>query len=272
MKRWLCILVLGLAILGPASAETMNEYTLSPFAFDTQAMIALAFGDQAADARINDRDYPFYDLPNTGGAPFCGQNDTVGFGQARVSVYTALVATEEYSPYIPENIEPSGVAKCALTPEQARADAQEWIKALGVTDAYLQSITAYGRVSKLPGGYLVAFGQTLDGAPVYWAASTQHQNEMTIQSSAHSNRIEVVVSDSGLLLIFGYWSAFTTTRQDIAVLSEEEAVAAFANLGEDAASAERCYLLTGTQEEPVALPAYRFQNRFISAEDGTVLQ
>jgi len=272
MKRLICVLLLGLLILPSASAGAMGEYTLSPFAFDTEAMLTLAFGDQAADAQLNDRDYPFYDLPNSSGAPFCGQNDTMGFQQMKLTVYTALVSTEQYEPFIPENIEPSGVAKCALTPQQALADAEASLAELGVTDYALQSVTAYGRVSKLPGGYLLAFGQTLDGVPVYWAASTHPEETYSPAAAAQPNRIKVVVGDNGLILITGWWNAFTPTKQDAAVISEEEAIAAFADMGEDAASAELCYLLAGTQDAPVALPAYRSQNRFISAEDGAVLQ
>ncbi len=272
MKRFLCVVLLGLLILGSASAGTMNEYTLSPFAFDTQAMLRLTFGEQAASAQLEDGEYPLYSLPDSDSAPFCGQNDTLGFRQMRLSVFTSLVLTEEYSPYIPENIEPSGVAKCALTAEEARAKAEAWLAELGVTDAYLQSLTAYGRVSKLPGGYLVAFGQMLDGVPVYWAASTQFQDAVEFQVSAQSNRIEVVVSDSGLIKISGWWSEFTPSKHGIAVISEQEAIAAFAAIGEQADTAELCYLLAGTQDAAKAVPAYRWQNRFISAANGTLLQ
>jgi hypothetical protein len=272
MKRFLCVVLLGLLILGSASAGTMNEYTLSPFAFDTQAMLNLTFGEQAANAQPDDREYLFYTLPDSTSASFCGQNDTFGFGQMRLTVFTPLVLTEQYEPYISENIEPSGIAKCALTAEEARAKAEAWLAELGITDTYLQSMTAYGRVSKLPAGYLVAFGQMLNGMPVYWAASTQFENAMIYQSSAQSNRIEVVLSDSGLIKISGYWSTFTPTRQGVSVISEQEAVAAFAAVGEQASSVELCYLLTGTKDAAKATPAYRYQNRFISALDGKVLQ
>ena len=112
----------------------------------------------------------------------------------------------------------------------------------------------------------------LDGVPVYWAASTQFQNAVEFQLSAQSNRIEVVVSDSGLIKISGWWSAFTPSKQGIAVISGQEAAAAFAAIGEQANTAELCYLLTGNQDAAKAIPAYRWQNRFISAADGTVLQ
>jgi hypothetical protein len=272
MKRLICTLLSGLLILGSASAGTMNEYALSPFAFDMQTALELSFGDQADTAKLNDREYLFYTLPDNEGAPYCGLEDTFGFGQMRLSVDTALVLTEAYQPYIPENIEPSGIAKCALTREEAQADAEAWLTELGITDYYLQSITAYGRISKLPGGYLLAFGQALDGVPVYWAVST-HTDETTVPVyNPQSNRIEVVVSDSGLILISGWWSAFTPAKQGIAVISEAEAVAAFANLGEKAGSAELCYLLTGNHDAAMAIPAYRFENRFISAETGAMLQ
>ncbi|HPF87911.1 MAG TPA: hypothetical protein PK537_07640 [Candidatus Limiplasma sp.] len=272
MKRWICTLLAGALILTSASAGAMGEYTLSPFEFDTQAMLELAFGDQAADAQLcDDREYPFYDL-NTDGVPFCGQNDTYGFGQMDLSIYTALVASERHEPGIYENIEPSGVADCDLTPEQAQADAEAWLLELGITDSYLQSVTAYGAIESLSSGYMVAFGQALDGVPVYWAAATHNNADTVPNYCSSSNRIEVVVGDSGLIRMSGFWCAFTPTTQNIAVISQQEAIAAFTALGEQATDAELCYLLTGTHDAARAIPAYRWQNRFLSAEDGSVLQ
>jgi len=87
-----------------------------------------------------------------------------------------------------------------------------------------------------------------------------------------SNRAEICVGDGGLAMLCCYWSTFSKTRQDIPVIPEAEALAAFAALGEDADSAELCSLLTGSRDAARAIPAYRFQNRFISAENGAGLQ
>jgi len=269
MKRLIILLLAVLLLAGQASAAAMNEYALSPFAADTQAMLALAFGDQAGDAQTDDREYPFYSLPGTDGAPFCGQDDTAGFGQTRLFIYTALTVTEDHEPYIWDNIEPSGAAKCALTAGEAQAQAEAILRALGITEYTLQGVTAYGRIDGLTSGYMAAFGETVDGVPVYWAAAL-HYDEMTWVPE--SNRIEINLGDNGLALLQGGWAAFTPTRKGISIIAEDEAVAALQALGEDAGTAELCYLLTGTQEAPVALPAYRFQNRFVSAEDGAVLQ
>ncbi len=269
MKRLITLVLAGLLLVGSADAATMNEYALSPFAPDTQALLSLAFGGRASDAVRDDRDWLFYGLPGEDGAPFCGQDETIGFGQTRLFIYTALTVAENHEPYIYDNIEPSGVAKCALTAGEAQAEAEAVLQALGITDYALQSITAYGRISGLTGGYMVAVGQRVDGVPVYWAAAV-HRDEMMMYPE--SNRAEINLGDGGLAFMECDWSAFTQTRQDIAVMSPEEALAVFAALGEDAASAELCYLLIGTQEAAVALPAYRFRNRFISVENGAVLQ
>ena len=269
MKRSIGLILCGLLLLGMASAATMDEYTLAPFPFDEQAMLSLTFGEQAEKAKVDDREYLFYDLPGEDGAPFCGLDDTAGFGQMRLTVYTALVATENHEPYVYQNVEPSGTAKCALTAQEAQARAAAWLAQLGAGETYLQSVTAYGRISGYSAGYMVAFGQQLNGVPVYWAASL-HMDDMA--AYPESNRLEVCIGDSGLTMIFGHWSAFTPAKQGVQVITQEEAVAAFSALGEKAASAELCYLLTGTQEKAVAVPAYRFQNRFLSAETGTVLQ
>ncbi len=269
MKRFITATLILLLLFGSAGAAAMNEYSLSPFAFDAQAMLSLTFGDRAADAQPDDRDYLFYQLPDSSGAPFCGLDDVFGFGQMRFMIFTALSASESHEPNLSDNIESSGVAKCALTPEQARTEAEGWLTELGVSDFYLQSMTAYGRFEKLTGGYTAAFGQQVDGVPVYWTAAL-FDSETGL--CPMSNRLEVVMGDGGLVSVYGYWSAFTPTKQNIPVMSEEEAAAAFAAIGEQASSAELCYLLTGTRDEAKAHPAYRWQNRFISAETGAMLQ
>ena len=269
MKRNLSAILIALLMFGTAGAAAMNEYTLSPFAFNAQAMLALTFGDRMDSAQLDDREYPFYMLPDSGGAPFCGLDDVFGFGQMRFMIFTELSALESHEPNLSDNIESSGIAKCALTPEQAQAEAEGWLAELGVSDVYLQGTTAYGRFEKLPGGYMLAFGQRVDGVPVYWAAALF---DSEIGLCPMSNRLEVIVGDGGLVSICGYWSAFEPVKQNVPVIPEEQAVAAFADMGVQADSAELCYLLTGTQDAAIAIPAYRWQNRFISAEDGAMLQ
>jgi len=269
MKKWITVLLLGLFITGSASAATMSEYQLSPFVVDQQAALSLTFGDQADQAKLNDREYPFYDLPDDDGAPFCGMDDTAGFGQLCLSCYTVLIATEKHEPDLWDNIEPSGVAPCTLTAQEAQAQAEKALQSLGITDYGFQSITAYGKTPHMTGGYRVAFGQLLNGMPVYWAASL-HQDQNVY--CPESNRIVVGLGDSGLVELSGNWSRFTPAGHESSILSEQEALAAFAAVGEQADQAELCYLLTGSQKAAKAVPAYRYQNRFIYAADGTLLQ
>lgn len=269
MKRWIAVLLVGLLFTGAANAAAMTEYSLAPLTVETQALLALTFGDQAGSAKLNDREYPFYDLPNSDGAPFCGLDTTMGFGQLRLTCYTALVATQKHEPDIWENIEPSGVAKGTLTAQQAQAQAEAALQSLRITDYTLQSITAYGKLENLDSGYRVAFGQLLDGLPVYWAA-TLHTDDMDI--APESNRILVALGDSGLVMLSGFWSSFAPSGQAFDPIDEANAIAAFTAIGEQATSAELCYLLTGSQAAAQAIPAYRYQNRFIRAADGTVLQ
>ena len=80
------------------------------------------------------------------------------------------------------------------------------------------------------------------------------------------------MGDSGLVTLSGYWSSFTPSGHDITVLSQQDAIAAFAAEGVQANVAELCYLLTGRPKATTATAAYRYQNRFISAADGTILQ
>ena len=84
----------------------------------------------------------------------------------RMFIYTALILTENHEPYIYDNIEPSGVAKCALSAREAQTQAEAIMQALGMDSYALQAVTAYGRIDGLTGGYMVAFGQQAEGVPV----------------------------------------------------------------------------------------------------------
>lgn len=267
MKRiWIAALLC--LLLGTASADTVREYALTPAQVNVEALLEMTFGDQAKDAVTDGGEYPLYGLQGYEGRPFCGLNDTAGFGQLCLTSYPIIPDSENPSPGIPENIEPSGVAKCKLTVAEAKAMAQAWLDGLGIGDAYLQSVTAFGRLEGYSSGYVLAYGQRLNGLPVYWAAATQRDEWFVPQS----NRIQFIVGDSGLISMSGYWSAFTPSGKEAQALTQADAGAAFAATGEQADSAELCYLLTGTQDAAVAVPAYRYQNRFISAVDGSILQ
>ena len=268
MKRILIAALICVLVSGFASADTMREYTLTPAELNVEALLGITFGDLMKDAQTGDRDYPFYELPDSSGRPFCGLDDTRGFGQTYLSCYPYLPDTEHPAPGTIDNIEPSGVAKCALTAGEALEQSEAWLKALGIEDTYLQSVTAFGKMENKTGGYQLAFGQQLDGLPVYWAAATQQDEGI----KPYSNRIEIIVGDSGLVSIYGYWSAFEPVAQEADIICEQEATAAFVSLGEQADHAELCYLLTGTRDAAKAVPAYRYQNRFISASDCTLLQ
>lgn len=269
MKHLITAVLIGALLLSAAGASAMGEYTLTPATISLNALLEMTFGDRAGDARdAKDREYPFYILDGTEGRPFCGIDDTMGYGQLRFSSLPKLQDADAPAAGMPENIEPSGVARCTLTADEAVEQAEAWLKALGITDMYLQSITAYGRLEGFSAGYVVAFGQLLDGVPVYWAAATQYDEGIIPQS----NRMLFTIGDSGLAEMSGVWSDFIPVKRDVSILSEQEALAAFAALGEQATYTELCYLLTGTQKAAKATPAYRYQNSFINAGDGTLLQ
>jgi len=267
MKRLLIAVLLCLLVSGFASADTVREYTLQPAEINVEALLTITFEDQAKNAQTDDREYLFYELPGYDGRPFCGLDDTVGFGQLRLSGYPYLPDSEHPSVFT-DNVEPSGVAKCSLTSEEALQKSEAWLKALGITDAYLQSVTAYGKLEKYTGVYLLAFGQQLNGLPVYWAAATQ-RDEWT---KPQSNRIEIIIGDSGLISLYGYWSEFEPVSRETEITSEVDAGARFSAMGLEMGYDELCYLLTGTRDAAMATLAYRYQNRFISAADGSVLQ
>ena len=111
----------------------------------------------------------------------------------------------------------------------------------------------------------MAFGQTLNGKPVYWAALNNN-------GQGEGNRAELVVDDEGLYTLSIKWSQFIPTNNPKETLGEEKALQAFRALGIKADAAESCYLLRPLSGKYTAIPAYRYRNSYIHAITGEQLQ
>lgn len=264
MKRVFIVLVLLCALSATAFAQEVSEYTILPGSVDMEAMLTLTFAEQISKAHPDSsRNYAFYDIPGSDGPPFCGANDVDFSGQLDISIYTANYKSS-YEPYLSENIEPSGVAQCQLTREEALDQAEKIMATLGLEDYRLHYISAHGRVESFGKNYLVFFGQSLHGCPVYWSAQSAEAQWGFLES----NSITISLDDPGLINVSGRWSQFEPYGTAREAMAPEQAIEALSATD----SVELCYLLMPGQNGSVAIPAYRWQNHFIHAVTGAILQ
>lgn len=265
MKRLLLMLLALLMLCGAACAET--EYKVLPAEINMDVMLAEAFGDRVGEAKLEKRENGglFYDLTDDG-APFCGvQHDTIT--QTDLSIYTQAFIDAAHEPDLDDNVVPSGVAACKLTREEALARSEDLAARLGLGEQSLQCVSAYGRLRYTVPEYKVCFLQRWNGKPLYWAASAQGGN-LPIQT----NRATFVWADSGLVRMNGNWSRFEPTGDDRTLIGEQAAKDALTAIGEAPDIVEGCYLMRGSAKQATATPAYRYQNRFVDAFTGEVLQ
>ena len=275
MKRLLMITLALCLLCTGALAET--RYTVLPAEIDDAVLLQTAFGAQVGEAQKNLRDdgNVFYDLPNTDGPPFCSQSASTV--QNAFGAYAAAGA-DGLDDYIgSSNVWPTGVAECALTREEALAQADALVQSFGLGEYVLQSVTAYGRVPGFRDGYHVAFLQRLNGRAVYWSASSQPgeygpNEDYVWKQWPETNRVVVVLDDQGMVRLSGAWCRYEPTGGELALMDEAQAVAAFAAMGAQANAPELCYLLLYDGSSATAIPAWRCQNSFLDAATGEWLQ
>ena len=253
-----------------ASAETMDTYTIIPAQINMEAMMKHTFEDELPKAQLNPfRNYPFYDIPGSDGPPFCGSNPIDYPNQTSLSMYRECSLEEIHEPRIWSNVEPSGKAKCKLTKEEALEKAKNIAKNLDLGEYILQFVAASGKLETAAGEYTVSLGQALMDKPVYWSAdSVIHEGEVRWQS----NRIQLVFGDCGLIYADGYWSQFEPAQNPKEIITAQQAMEAFEQIGVHVETPELCYFMIRNGTAAQAMPAYRFQNKFLHAVTVEILQ
>lgn len=268
MKRLLIFALLCCLLAGTALAQSLDIYTLSPAAINEEGLQEVTFGVEIGIAQIDkSRDYLFVSLDNEG-PPFCGYDPIHYAPKSDVSIMRLCSQKQPHEEGIYENVEPSGIARTAITREDALNTARVTMEKLGIQDYVLQSVVAYGKLPFTAPSYKVSFGQAIGGLPVYWAAPPEGME----QTNHDSNRAQIVVGDCGLYSLQMMWSDMTPQGTPKPALPLEEALAAFAALGIPADTLELCYLLRPENGQHTATPAWRWQNSFLHAITGEWMQ
>ncbi len=268
MKRFLICLLLCLFAAVSAMAQTLDTYTLSPAEVNVEAMKELAFGKDKDKARADtSREELFMDL-GVGGPPFIGVNNIHYVPQSDISIVRAPDNKAPHEEGIWENVEPSGVARTKITGDEAIKQAEDILARLGFTDYVLQSNVAYGRLEFTAPSYKVAFGQAIQGAPLYWAAPAGGVENGDVDS----NRALLTIDDAGLYYLEMMWCKATPMGNPQEALPLENALEIFHASGMQADTAEICYLVRPENGRYTATPAWRYRNSFIHAVTGEWMQ
>ena len=290
MKRLMSLLLMLIMLFSTAYAQDMQSvlqeivmirddsvdcvYTISPAQCDIDALTAFAFGDQAKESVLENREYGFqhYHLPDIDGVPFCGAGPDhyLYYGmQARISIYRSTGDDHQFN--MSENVYPDGkLPEGMITAEEARSISDTIAPALGMLEPCYLSTTAYGRLTNALQGYKLVYLQKLNNRSIYWGASADVNNQ------PETNRLEVVIAgkDGELIRAAGYWSSFAPAGDPQKVIAWEAAQEAFLRLGIDPQNMERCYWMTPYADEngKKAYPAYRVKSTYMNAISGELLQ
>lgn len=278
MKRMLALIVLLCLLCGSALADTC--YMVLPAEINENALLQATFGERIGDVQreVRDDGQIFFDLPNTDGPPHCSYIDLSI--QTYFGCFGAAFPKGADTYNGSKNVWPNGVAECTLVGADAQAKAEALLQSFSLGEYALQSVTAYGRVPGYRDCYSVAFLQRLNGRAVYWSSSVQPADDDTMTGdSAHdwkrwpeTNRVVFTLDDGGLVRMEGAWCRYEPTGGEITLMEEAQAIAAFAALGIQTDTIERCYFLQYDGEKAIAIPAWRCLNSFLHAQTGQRLQ
>ena len=161
------------------------------------------------------------------------------------------------------------MAACKLTREEALQQSEDFMSQTGLSDYSLQFIEAHGRIEKYSPCYQVCLLQRFNGKPIYWSGTSRRPQ---LESTMPSNDVSLVWDDSGLVYVKGYWSTFVPTCDDRPIIDETAAANALIVIGEAPQQLESCYLMQFDGVSATATPANRYQNRFVNAFTGEVMQ
>lgn len=256
MRRTICMLLALTALAAPALGE--RAYRIGDAALDEQALLAYAFGEDAGAAFAQRKDGRMMAVTD-GDTPLAIYG---GEGVAALTIFTHAYGARHLALSVQGDLDPSGVAGCALTREQAVQAATDLLAGFGLPEMTLSHTAAHGHIPGAWDGYRVVLDQTLSGLRIY-------QPPMRWADAAPTPlRVDVFVGDDGVVYVDGNYAALEPTGPELTLIAEDEALAAFARYGIEADSAERCYLLLGEDD---VRPAYRVGMSYIDAATGEAL-
>ena len=261
MKKLICTLAALLLLAAPALAE--HAYRVVPPELDETALAACTapgIEDAAFEQRSGDRRMLVCDAATCVYGPLF-EDDPFMF---RLNLFkNSPGSTLDAVSLLRDNVL-SGVAACALTRDEAVSAATELLASFGLPDMVLSHTAAHGRIPGAWQGYEVVFDQTMNGLRVYVPPTPTG----SVPFNTDDLRMRVYIGDGGVVMISGCFAPLQPTGDDLTLITEQEALAVFAQYGIEADAAERCYLLL---DQDSVRPAYRAGISYVDAETGEPL-
>ena len=287
----LFFLLMAVLCCGAASAEG-TEGCVVTWRVMTQTIDEEVLLDETFDRKVGTDSPNLVELPGEYGGkmwnlqenadpiPFCGfsrrndQDFQLNFG-----IHRRATTGKIYDYYYNRTVNIIR-EECGFQAERAAetiARSEDLLKRLGLYGEHYGArpleFATYGRLEGTAKSRQVVFEETLEGLPVRWSEKALYIKGDNIFGPAVPMIAEVVWSDEeGLLRACGDWSTFSPLSRAERTISEEEAVKAFAGIGMDNPQPEACWFLDVRKKEAVATLAWRAENTFLSAADGSWLQ
>lgn len=212
--------------------------------------------------------------------PFCGFSRRNGLDfQLNFSINRRGTTGKTYDYYFDrtENIIREECGFQAERSAETVARSEDLLKRLGLYGEHYGArpleFTTYGRLDGTAKSRRIVFEEILEDLPVRWAEEALYIKGKNTFGPAVPLIAEVVWSDEeGLLRAHGDWSTFTPLSGAVSTLSAEEAAVKFAGTGMDNPQPEACWFLDVKGKEAIATLAWRVENTYLSAVDGSWLQ
>ena len=295
----LTVLVLMFSLCAGAAAETIpagNEarvvtWKLTAPEINTDELVALTFGitpeevqsQNSGKSIVKENRDPGYawSLKGVEGGPYC---DAGPMSSDSTGIQTRFYSRPTYfdSPYSYQfNLdswntfrEESGFdAPRAAETVQAAA---EILERLGLNRESWKAepvfFTTLGRMAGTTRSRKVFFEETLEGLPVRWSDDSLDGDSHIIAPADKCCAVLVFSDEEGLLQISGNWCSFEPLSRADHLLSAEEIVSLFVKAGCRNPEPEACWFLHRDGNAATATLAWRVENSYLNAVDGSWLQ
>ena len=132
--------------------------------------------------------------------------------------------------------------------------------------------TTLGRMAGTTRSRKVFFEETLEGLPVRWSDDSLDGDSHIIAPADKCCAVLVFSDEEGLLQISGNWCSFEPLSRADHLLSAEEIVSLFVKAGCRNPEPEACWFLHRDGNAATATLAWRVENSYLNAVDGSWLQ
>lgn len=284
--RILCCLCALLALASSALASPVPEekgyaavYTVEEAEIRVDALLEMTFdGNVEIEESRRNQNILFWNLKDSTSYPFCqigalyGQSPGI---QNSFSIARHWDTGEEHIYHYNLDSWNTIAEKSGFSAPRAEETIQEGLRLMGkleLSGAQPLFFSTLGRMEGTTESRKVVFRQTLNGLPLHWCYQA-FSIELEKTPFAEGCYAEWIFSDEdGLLHAQGSWCKFSPESYVQEIITQEEAAMLFEAAGFKNSAPEACYFLSFRENGAIATLAWRNENSYLSALDGSWLQ